>query len=117
VSLDAAAAVAFVAPARSKEAPMPKGYVIARVTVTDPQAYAEYARGATAAIARYNGRPLVRGGAYEALEGEARTRNVVIEFDSVEQARRYYHSPEYQAAKAKRDGACVAEFVLVEGAE
>jgi uncharacterized protein (DUF1330 family) len=41
---------------------------------------------------------------------------VVIEFDSVEQARTYYHSPEYQAAKAKREGACIAEFVLVEGA-
>jgi uncharacterized protein (DUF1330 family) len=96
---------------------MPKGYVIARVTVTDPEAYAEYARGATEAIRRYNGRPLVRGGAHEALEGEARPRNVVIEFDSVEQARRYYNSPEYQAAKARREGACIGEFVLVEGAE
>jgi uncharacterized protein (DUF1330 family) len=96
---------------------MPKGYVIARVTVTDPEAYAEYARGATEAIRRYNGRPLVRGGAHEALEGEARPRNVVIEFDSVEQARRYYNSPEYQAAKASREGACIGEFVLVEGAE
>ena len=95
---------------------MPKGYVIARVTVTNPEAYAEYAKGATAAIAKYNGRPLVRGGAHEALEGEARPRNVVIEFESVEQARRYYHSPEYQAAKAKREGACEGEFVLVEGA-
>ena len=96
---------------------MPKGYVIARVTVTDPEAYAEYARGATEAIRRYNGRPLVRGGAHEALEGEARPRNVVIEFDSVEQARRYYNSPEYPAAKASREGACIGEFVLVEGAE
>ena len=96
---------------------MPKGYVIARITVTNPEAYAEYAKGATAAIKQYGGRPLVRGGAHEALEGEARPRNVVIEFDSVEQARRYYHSPEYRAAKAKRDGACEAEFVLVEGAE
>ncbi len=96
---------------------MPKGYVIARVTVTNPEAYAEYAKGATAAIAKYNGRPLVRGGAYEALEGEARPRNVVIEFDSVEQARRYYHSPEYQAAKAKREGAGIAEIVVVEGTE
>ncbi|MBZ6076714.1 DUF1330 domain-containing protein [Microvirga puerhi] len=96
---------------------MPKGYVIARVTVTNPEAYAEYAKGATAAIKQYGGRPLVRGGAHEALEGEARPRNVVIEFDSMEQARRYYHSPEYQAAKAKREGACIAEFVLVEGAE
>jgi uncharacterized protein (DUF1330 family) len=95
---------------------MPKGYVIARVTVTNPEAYAEYAKGATEAIKKYGGRPLVRGGAHEALEGEARPRNVVIEFDSVEQARTYYHSPEYQAAKAKREGACEAEFVLVEGA-
>lgn len=96
---------------------MPKGYVIARVTVTNPEAYAEYAKGASEAIRKYNGRPLVRGGAHEALEGEARPRNVVIEFESVEQARRYYNSPEYQAAKAHREGACVAEFVLVEGAE
>jgi uncharacterized protein (DUF1330 family) len=95
---------------------MPKAFLIARITVTDPVAYAEYAKGATEAMRRYNGRPLVRGGAFEALEGEARPRNVVIEFDSMEQARTYYNSPEYQAAKAKRDGACVAEFVLVEGA-
>ena len=42
---------------------MPKGYVIARVTVTNPEAYAEYAKGATEAIRQYGGRPLVRGGA------------------------------------------------------
>jgi len=95
---------------------MPKGYIIARVTVTKPEAYAEYAKGATEAIKQYGGRPLVRGGAHEALEGQARARNVVIEFDSVEAARRYYNSPEYQAAKAKREGACEGEFVLVEGA-
>jgi uncharacterized protein (DUF1330 family) len=41
----------------------------------------------------------------------------VIEFESFEQAKRYYHSPEYQAAKAKRAGAAVGEFVVVEGAE
>jgi len=95
---------------------MPKGYIIARVTVTNPEAYAEYAKGATEAIKLYGGRPLVRGGPCEALEGEARPRNVVIEFDSVEQAKRYYHSPEYQAAKAKRAGAAIGEFVVVEGA-
>lgn len=96
---------------------MPKAYLIARVTVTNPDAYAEYAKGASEAIRKYNGRPLVRGGACEALEGEARPRNVVIEFESMEQARTYYNSPEYQAAKAKRDGACIAEFVIVEGVE
>ena len=96
---------------------MPKGYVIARVTVTNPEAYAEYAKGATEAIRQYGGRPLVRGGAYEALEGEARPRNVVIEFELRRAGpHAIINSPEYQAAKAKREGACVAEFVLVEGA-
>jgi uncharacterized protein (DUF1330 family) len=96
---------------------MPKAYVIARVTVTDPQAYAEYAKDATEAIRKYGGRPLARGGTYEALEGEARSRNVILEFESFEQAKRYYHSAEYQAAKAKRDGVAVAEIVAVEGVE
>ncbi len=96
---------------------MPKAYVIARVTITDPEAYAEYAKVASEAIHQYGGRPLARGGAYEALEGEARGRNVILEFESLEQAKRYYHSPEYQAAKAKRAGAGFAEIVAVEGVE
>jgi uncharacterized protein (DUF1330 family) len=96
---------------------MPKGYIVARITVTNPEAYAEYVKGATEAIRRYGGRSLVRGGAHEAMEGEARPRNVVIEFDSFEQAKAYYRSPEYQAAKAKREGAGIAEIVALEGAD
>jgi uncharacterized protein (DUF1330 family) len=96
---------------------MPKAYVIARVTVTDPDAYAEYAKSATEAIRKYGGRPLARGGAFVELEGKARPRNVIIEFESLDQATRYYHSPEYQAAKAKREGAAEAELVAVEAVE
>jgi len=96
---------------------MPKAYVIARITVTDPRAYGEYVKDATEAIRKYGGRPLARGGVYEPLEGEARPRNVILEFESLEQAKRYYHSPEYQAAKAKRTNAGVAEIVAVEGVE
>jgi uncharacterized protein (DUF1330 family) len=96
---------------------MPKAYVIARITVTDPDSYAEYVNGATEAIRKFGGRPLARGGTYEALEGEARARNVVLEFESLEQAKRYYHSAEYQAAKAKREGAAVADIVAVEGVD
>ena len=51
------------------------------------------------------------------LEGEGRPRNVVIEFDSFEQAKTYFNSPEYQAAKALRENAGVADIVAVEGAE
>ncbi len=95
---------------------MPKGYVIARVTVTDPDKYAVYAKAASEAIAKHGGRPLARGGRFEQLEGEARARNVIIEFDSFEQAVAYYKSAEYQAAKAHREGAGTGEFVAVEGA-
>lgn len=94
---------------------MPKGYVIARIDVTKPDAYALYAADATAAIRKHGGKPLVRGGRHEALEGQARGRNVVVEFESYDAARAYYYSAEYQAAKAKRDGAATAELVLVEG--
>jgi uncharacterized protein (DUF1330 family) len=96
---------------------MAKGYIVARIDVTDEDAYARYARMATEVIAQYGGRVLVRGGACTVLEGEGRTRNVVIEFASRELAERYYHSPEYAAARAVRSGAAVADFVAVEGAD
>ena len=94
---------------------MPKGYVISRVDILEPEAYARYAAAATKAIADHGGRPLARGGKYEALEGPARARNVILEFDSYEAARAYYHSEQYQAARALRDGAAHMEMVLVEG--
>jgi uncharacterized protein (DUF1330 family) len=96
-------------------AAMPKGYIISRVDVVDPEAYARYAAAATKAIADHGGRPLARGGRWEALEGPARARNVVLEFEDYETARRYYHSQQYQAAKALRAGAAQIEMVLVEG--
>jgi len=95
---------------------MSKGYVIARVDITNPEAYAQYAAAATKVIAEHGGKPLARGGRYEALEGKERARNVVLEFDSYEAARTYFYSAQYQAAKALREGAADAELVLVEGA-
>jgi len=94
---------------------MPKGYVISRVDILDPEAYARYAAAATKAIADHGGRPLARGGKYEALEGPARARNVILEFESFEAAHAYYHSAQYQSARALRDGAAHMEMVLVEG--
>ncbi len=94
---------------------MPKGYVIARVDIVDPEAYARYAAEATKAIAAHGGRALARGGRHEALEGKARARNVVLEFDSYEAARAYFRSAEYQAARALREGAAEIDVVAVEG--
>ena len=94
---------------------MPKGYVISRVDITNPDAYARYAAAATKAIADHGGRLLARGGRSEALEGTARARNVVLEFDSYDAARDYFHSEQYQVARALRAGAAEIEMVLVEG--
>ena len=47
---------------------------------------------ATEAIKKHGGTALVRGGRHEALEGQARARNVVIEFESYDAARSYYFS-------------------------
>lgn len=96
---------------------MAKGYWIARVDVNDPDGYKDYVATAADAFKRYGARFLVRGGRVEALEGAARQRNVVIEFDSFEQAMACYHSPEYQKAKAIRTKVSIAELAIVEGYE
>lgn len=94
---------------------MAKGYLIARINVTDPEQFAVYAKLAGAASAKHGARALARGGRFETLEGAVRERNVVLEFNSFEQARAYYFSDDYQAAKKEREAAGVAEFVIVEG--
>jgi len=96
---------------------LPKGYVIARAIVTNPTAWAQYAAKASEAMKIYGGKPLVRGGRVEVTEGEGRARNVVIEFESFEAARKYAHSPEYAEARKLRESAGVIDIVVVEGAE
>jgi uncharacterized protein (DUF1330 family) len=92
-----------------------KGYWIAHVTVTDPDPYKLYAEAAPEAFKRYNARILARGGRHRQLEGEGKARNVVIEFQSFEDAIACYNSDEYQAARAHRAGAGLADIVIVEG--
>jgi uncharacterized protein (DUF1330 family) len=94
---------------------MPKGYVIARATVDDPEAYMAYAKAASIAMKKYGARILARAGQFEELEGPSRPRNVILEFESFEAARAYYHSPEYQAARLNRLGKSTVEIVAVEG--
>ncbi|MCA3628912.1 MAG: DUF1330 domain-containing protein [Methylobacterium sp.] len=94
---------------------MPKGYLIGRVSVHDPESYKAYAAKASAAIAQYGGKILARGGKAEIVEGEGRTRNVILEFESFEQAKAYFFSPEYMEARRLRWPVSVGDFVIVEG--
>ena len=94
---------------------MAKGYWIGRVDVNNPEAYQAYVTANAVPFAKFGARFLVRGGEYKAVEGQARARNVVIEFPSYEAALECWDSPEYQAAKAKRDGHAVAEILVIQG--
>ena len=91
-------------------------YVIAEVTVTDPNTMEEYRKQVPATVARYGGRFLVRGGAHETIEGEWKpNRLVILEFPTMEQARRWYDSEEYREPKALRIKSGRTNLVMVEG--
>lgn len=94
---------------------MPKGYVIAHATVTDPDKWAAYVAKSKIALDKYEGKPIVRGGRHEIVEGNGTSRNVVLEFPSYEHAHDYATSPEYAEAKALRQGAGKLDIVVVEG--
>ena len=96
---------------------MAKGYWIVHITVTDPDNYPKYLAADAAAFAKYEAKFLVRGGAFEAPEGPVRSRHVVIEFDSYQQALACYRSPEYQAAAKLRQAYAESDLVIVEGAD
>ena len=95
---------------------MPSAYVIANVDVTDPQQYAEYKRLSTSALQAHGAEICIRGGKVEVLEGDwAPQRVVMLKFPSAQQARTFYDSVEYRAARRAREGASVMRMVLVEG--
>lgn len=96
---------------------MARGYWVAQVDVSDPQAYEQYRRANAVPFARHGARFLVRGGAATVAEGQARARIVVIEFPTVEAARACWDDPDYVAARALRAGASTADLVIVEGWE
>ena len=90
-------------------------YMIARITVTDPEDYAGYARQTAALAERFGGRFLVKGGAMTQLEGEGPDRHVVVAFPDRAAAEAWYASPEYQAILPIALRASRRDLVIVEG--
>lgn len=91
-------------------------YVIADVEVTNPAQYEEYKKLTPAAVALHGGRFLVRGGTTALLEGEWPVgRIIVLEFPTLEQAKKFYASVEYTAARRVRAGAANLKIIAVEG--
>jgi uncharacterized protein (DUF1330 family) len=91
-------------------------YLVVDIDVTNPTQFEEYKKLSPAAVAKYGGRFLVRGGAYEALEGNWKPQRLtLVEFDSKEKAKTFYNSPEYQLAVKARLGAANVKMLLVQG--
>ncbi len=92
-------------------------YVFVEIEVTDPATYEEYRKQVLPVVAKYGGKFIVRGGKVETLEGGwAPKRFVALEFPSLEQARQWYHSPEYAPLVELRQKASRGKLILVEGA-
>ncbi|MFJ8819572.1 DUF1330 domain-containing protein [Amycolatopsis thermoflava] len=91
-------------------------YLVATLDVTDAGAFARYAAAVPSIVASHGGRYIARGGATELLEGDAPVqRVVVIEFDTLDAARAYYHSPDYQRARELRAGAATGALFITDG--
>lgn len=91
-------------------------YIVVEVDVKDPERYADYRAMVPASLEVYGGKFLVRGGAVERLEGDWEpSRFVIIEFDSVDQAKRWWDSDEYRQARNLRQATSDTKMIVVEG--
>ena len=94
---------------------MAKGYWIASVDVHNDEGYKPYAAANPAIFKKFGGRFVVRAGRFTGIEGESRSRNVVIEFPDYETALACYRSPEYQENSKRRVASAVTDLIIIEG--
>jgi uncharacterized protein (DUF1330 family) len=96
---------------------MPKGYWIVRIDVNDVEKYKSYLASNIVALRKYHAKYFVRAGRFENLEGSCRSRNVVLEFPSYQEALDCWKSPEYQEAIKFRSPISTGDLIVIEGYE
>ena len=94
---------------------MAKGYWIVRVDVHNEDGYKAYAAASPAICKKFGGRYLVRSGRFTSVEGQSRSRNVVVEFPDYDAALACYRSAEYQENMKIRQVNSVGEVIVIEG--
>ena len=94
---------------------MAKGYWIGHVDVHNEEGYKPYAAANSAIFKKFGGRYVVRGGKFAGVEGQSRSRNVVIEFPDYETALACYRSVEYQQNIKVRQPHAIADLIIIEG--
>jgi len=91
-------------------------YMIVHLEITDPAAFDAYRKVAGPTVAAYGGKALAAFGRFEVLEGMIHPKSVlIIEFPSVEQAKKWYASPEYAPLIPQRQRAANSTVILTEG--
>ena len=90
-------------------------YVIAHLTVTEPEAYRKYEKGFFPVLNPYGARFITYDDNVTVLEGERpESRTVLIEFPSEEAAMKWWNSPEYQEIAAfRREGARAHSIIML----
>ena len=96
---------------------MPKGYLVANIRVKDKEKFAAFSGMAARVIKAHGGKVLARGPGAERHEGSVEGIVMMIEFDSIDAARTFYLSDEYQAAKAVRDACSETDLMIIEGTD
>ena len=94
---------------------MNKGYLVAHLHVHDEEGFEKFRQMAGPTIAEYGGKVLVRAPNPDVREGKRSGIAMVIEFESIETARKFYESEKYQAAKTIRELAAETDLILAEG--
>lgn len=91
-------------------------YLIANITIKDPDCFKAYVAGAPAIVSRFGGTYIVRGGASAILEGQPKiNRTVIIEFPSLQHAKNFYADPEYQELVRIRQAGSETHMFCIEG--
>ncbi len=88
-------------------------YIAEIAEITDPETFREYAAAVPETVRLYKGVYLTRGHPVEGLEGEPPRGVVIIQFPSVEDARRWYNSPDYGAIRGIRQRSAKARNFFV----
>ena len=94
---------------------MPKGCLVANIRVNDPEVFKKFSQTALPIIEQYGGKILARGPHADRHEGDVAGVVTLLEFESKEAADTFYHSKEYQAAKAVREECSDTDLMIAEG--
>jgi|TARA_X000000950_G_scaffold221324_1_gene266572 uncharacterized protein (DUF1330 family) len=100
-----------------REAEMAKGYLVANIRVQDEEKMKQFSGMAVPVIEAFGGKVLARGPGAKRMEGGQTGVVMMIEFDSLATAEKFYNSDDYQVAKAFREEFADTDLMLIEGAE